>query len=249
MKEQLLAANKRILRLDREITRSEAQIANQTLYNAELLENQEELIDRLDSLEKSMGEEKRHYRAELLKDRKYRLLERDVSFLRSQLMEERALSLKLRGEVTELKQAIWLEARSGFYPIKVIKKFSRNDIIYTQDKLGLALGDIVLIVDGSGAGPKTAELLVESHVKAVIIQKGSVPQAAAKELIEAKIPLFYADEGILRIGDVALIAIDVLNERLEQAELEVDNYHLTKAQSDIDKIVYEHRDDSKNDFY
>ncbi|MCG3218758.1 MAG: DUF460 domain-containing protein [Candidatus Heimdallarchaeota archaeon] len=247
LKEQLIATNKRILRLDREITRAEAQIANQTMYNAELLEKQDELVDRLDSLEKSMGEEKRNYRAELLKDRKYRLLERDVSFLRSQLMEERALSLKLRGEVTELKQAIWLEARSGYYPVKVIKKFSRNDIVYTQDKLGLAVGDIVLVVDGSGAGPKTAELLIEAQIKAVIIQKGTVPQAAAKELIEARIPLFYAEEGILRIGDVALIAIDVLNDRLEHAELEVDEYHLTKAQSNIAKIVHEHRDDGKND--
>jgi hypothetical protein len=247
IKEQLLASKKRILRLDREITRAEAQIANQTMYNVELLEKQDELIDRLDSLEKSMGEEKRNYRAELLKDRKYRLLERDISFLRSQLMEERTLSLRLRGEVTELKQAIWLEARSGFYPVKVIKKFSRDDIVYTQDKLGLAIGDIVLIVDGSGAGPKTAKMLVESQVKAIIIQKGSVPHPAAKELIEAKIPLFYADEGILRIGDVALIAIDVLNDRLEQAETEVDDYHFSKAQSNITKIVYEHRDDSKDD--
>ena len=65
--------------------------------------------------------------------------------------------------------------------------------------------------------------------------------------IEARIPLFYADEGILRIGDVALIAIDVLNEQLELAEKEVDEFHLSRAQSNISKIVYEYRDDNKED--
>lgn len=110
----------------------------------------------------------------------------------------------------------------GGKKIKVIQSFSHDAILDMDRKYGLNKGDIVFLVDGSGGGASTAELLAKKGVAAVIYSK-ELSHFAADKFFEFGIPSFSTDETPLLLkeeGDFAFVDRHLLNESIEEWDRE-----------------------------
>lgn len=175
------------------------------------------------------------------KEREVRSLKRKLDSIRSERTREIRRAKEIRKRDTEIERLIE-EVRAienenaelrkviaglkgkrevkGGRRIKVIQSFSRNAILDMDRKYELNKGDIVFLVDGSGGGASTAELLAKKGVAAVIYSK-ELSHFAADKFLEFGIPYFSTDEIPLLLkeedeGDFTFVDRHLLNERIEE---------------------------------
>lgn len=175
------------------------------------------------------------------KEREVRSLKRKLDSMRSERTREIRRAEEIRKRDTEIERLIE-EVRAienenaelrkviaglkgkrevkGGKRIKVIQSFSHDAILDMDRKYGLNKGDIVFLVDGSGGGASTAELLAKKGVAAVIYSK-ELSHFAADKFLEFGIPSFSTDKIPLLLkeeeeGDFAFVDRHLLNERIEE---------------------------------
>ncbi len=179
------------------------------------------------------------------KEREVRILKRKLGSVRSERTREikRAEVIRKRdieierlieevraieNENAELRKVIaGLKGKrevKGGKKIKVIQSFSHDAILDMDRKYGLNKGDIVFLVDGSGGGASTAELLAKKGVAAVLYSK-ELSHFAADKFFEFGIPSFSTDEIPLLLkeegeGDFAFVDRHLLNESIEEWDRE-----------------------------
>ncbi len=175
------------------------------------------------------------------KEREVRSLKRKLDSMRSERTREIRRAEEIRKRDTEIERLIE-EVRAienenaelrkviaglkgkrevkGGKRIKVMQSFSHDAILDMDRKYGLNKGDIVFLVDGSGGGASTAELLAKKGVAAVIYSK-ELSHFAADKFLEFGIPYFSTDEIPLLLkeedeGDFTFVDRHLLNERIEE---------------------------------
>ena len=70
----------------------------------------------------------------------------------------------------------------------MITAFTKESIAETKEKYGLKEGDVVFLENSSGGGASTAQILVESKVKAVLIQE-DISHAAEETFFKGGVPV------------------------------------------------------------
>jgi predicted RNase H-like nuclease (RuvC/YqgF family) len=73
----------------------------------------------------------------------------------------------------------------------VIAAFTKESIAETKEKYGLKEGDVVFLENPSGGGASTAQILVESKVKAVLIEE-DISHAADETFFKGGVPVLMA---------------------------------------------------------
>jgi predicted RNase H-like nuclease (RuvC/YqgF family) len=114
-------------------------------------------------------------RADQLQKRITEAVTREVNRIREENQEIRRTLRENQQEMEKLKQikTFWVQGRE--IPLKVIKTFSESSIRETKTRYGLNDGDIVLVLDPSGGGAQTAQILIDLGIRGVI-----VPEDTAK---------------------------------------------------------------------
>ncbi len=204
------------------------------------------------SAEKKRLEEEVMYLKELLnnavnveaKQDDERILERyrsEVKVLRQEIFKLKEELSKARHEIANLKRMRLMEIRGIVYPIKVVKRFTRNEIYNTDEAVGINNGDIVLLLDGSGGGKATANILIEKRVKAVI-SKTSMSHNALEAFWEANIPVFFFDEvPVKQIDELAVVdkkTFDMLLSRYFEEKKEIERERRKKQ---LEKLLEMYR--------
>lgn len=158
---------------------------------------------------------------------------------------------KLRQRVQELEKRLErlvgvkrLEMRGDMLAIKTIPHFTRESIEEYLRKVGLRTGDIILFEDASGAGPQTANLLIEREIRAVIIDN-PLSHLASEALIEAIIPVIDAKSVELqRIDEFAFISRKKFEKQLQDFMIEAKEKARQRSEKHLIDIVEEYRADS-----
>jgi len=149
-------------------------------------------------------------------------MERDKEILVRDQMIESLINEKKRLEqqVKELNEKIskliglkTLETRGDVIPLKIIERFTYDSIRSVEKELGIKKGDVVLLLDASGGGASTAELLIKKGVKAVIY-KTKMSHTAMQKFRENRVPVIPADK--VKIDAVESFAV-VNKKSLERA--------------------------------
>jgi len=239
-------------------------------------ENQE-LKERLVSLENLLELEKKRYseiyienqelerEIEYLKNKLYsgksehvRNLYREKIFLQKDNMinalREKNKLLKAELEyyavrVDELKRIAWLRGNEGWVAIKVIRKFTQEEIEKTEKIYGLHPGDTVYIIDTTGGGGQTAELLLNYKIKAIIGNIDHLSYYAKKKLIEYQLPLIDIDDiELIRMDEIAIVREEDLIQAINQAKKEIDQIVVKEKESFLEKILQEYRKERKKEF-
>ena len=189
------------------------------------------LEERTAALKASLNEKEREARSlkrklDSMRSERTREIKRAEEIRKRDIEIERLIEevRAIENENVELRKVIaGLKGKrevKGGKRIKVIQSFSQDAILDIDRKYGLNKGDTVFLVDGSGGGASTAELLAKKGVAAVIYTK-ELSHFAADKFLEFGIPSFSTDEIPLLLkeeeeGDFAFVDRHLLNERIEE---------------------------------
>ncbi len=210
--------------------------------NTELYSEIKDLEEKLENLQFRLDEDKSEYVEKIQKEKAYIILKNQISHYKERINLLENEIERYSDRIDELKRVVWLRGHEGWVPLKVIRKFTQNEIERTAENYGLGPGDIVLILDTTGGGGQTAEKLFSYKIKAVIGDVDHLSYNARKKLIESQVPIAKQDDvEIIRIDEIAIIKEDDLNKLISEAKEEIDLILTEKKESFLDNLVDEYR--------
>ncbi len=201
-------------------------------------------------LEKKIDELKKEI--ERLQDKIYsisseehrRLREKNIiSSLQSEIKElKKEIALKdrkiveLERKIDEIRKARFLQLK-GWRIVKLLRKFTKDEIERVSSSLGINEGDIVFIEDTSGGGANNARMIARKGIKAIIVCKDM--SHYAKEVFELeKIPVISSERlRFMILDDYALVHSEDLEKELLKARELAEKRSIER----IEKLIAEYK--------
>jgi len=222
--QRILEENKklheRIVELENRISFLEREI--DTLQQA-LREKEKEISKLKDEifLERQKYRQKIQHELEKIKDKHVKELENEVSNLRLKLYRYQRKVEKLSRIIENLLRII--KKSSSEIVIKRVESLTREAIEKLDKTYGIVAGDVLYIVNPSGAGENIAKTLVNRGIKAIIIEEKTLPEPALQVFEQASIPILYPEDfdPALNIEneDIMIISSKSLEKAIKNAEL------------------------------
>ncbi|MCE7747286.1 MAG: DUF460 domain-containing protein, partial [Candidatus Heimdallarchaeota archaeon] len=214
--------------------------------NTEFYSEIKVLEEKLENLQFRLDEDKSEYIEKIQREKAYIILENQISHSKERINLLENEIERYSDRIDELKRVVWLRGHKGWVPLKVIRKFTQDEIERTAENYGLGPGDIVLILDTTGGGGQTAEKLFSYKIKAIIGDVDHLSYNARKKLIEFQVPIAKpADMEIIRIDEIAIMKEDDLNKLISEAREEIDLIVTEKKESLLDNLIDEYRKERK----
>ncbi len=196
---------------------------------SELKKEVERLKSKIVSLSRKEHEKVR-------KDNYIRSLEVEIVELRKILKEKDKMIEELNNRIEVLKRMKFLEF-SGWKGVKVLRKFTKDEIERVDREYGINEDDIIYIEDSSGGGKISAEMICNKKVKAVIVQN-EMSHLAQSVFDENEIPIIYANEVEIESGDgIAVINAKMFNEVLDKKLKEINRRKVDR----VEKLFLEYK--------
>ncbi len=166
--------------------------------------------------------------------------ERAIAELRRKLDEAMRENSMLRRRLEEMKREMELRARADLEVVKVIHKFTREEVLAAKERFHLGEGDVVYIADTSGAGKSAAEELALLKPRAIIadMQRAS---HLAREVLEGMVIIKPEEINLRYVADFALAEKDVLEELIEKKKAKLEMEQAAKLESWLEKLIADYR--------
>ena len=224
-----------------EIIRKEKLIKELEEENKILRDKLSELKNEIERLRSKIVSLSREEHEKVRKDNYIRSLEAEIAELRKKLRDKDKTIEELNKRIEVLKRMKFLEF-SGWKGVKVLRKFTKDEIERVDREYGIDEGDIIYIEDSSGGGKLSAELICDRKVKAVIVQN-EMSHLAQSVFDENEIPIIYANEVEIESGDgIAVINAKMFNDVLDKKLEEINRRKVDK----VEKLFLEYK--SKRQF-
>ncbi len=167
----------------------------------------------------------------------------EIKTLRELLKKKDKEVRELREKLDELRKVKYLEFK-GWKAIKVLRKFTKDDIEKLERDMGIGKGDVIYIEDVSGAGKSGAEMLVNHGIKA-LIARGDMSHLAKEVLEREKIPVIPSEKMEIKIfEDFALVKAEELERCVNEALNEIEKRSLKK----LEDIILEYKNRRQFEF-
>lgn len=165
------------------------------------------LEEKVAKLTLELDRVKKEERRRLLREREIRRRNKETAALKSMLRKEKESKAALQEELRKLKRGRLAEFSENLALIKVLPKFTKEEIAGARGRI--RGGDVILLLDPAGGGRATAERLLELEPKVLIAEKSRISEPAWSVLrnvvilsprkVKVKIVENYgiADRGIL----------------------------------------------------
>lgn len=167
-------------------------------YKGELEQEAQNLRQQLEDAKQNLRLYDHKARKEVLESQAIKSRESLIKKLREELRIEREKARLLFQENEILKEMRTLEYSQKALPVKVLPRFSKEEIRALDDKFTIKKGDIIYLQDPSGGGPTTARELIEKGVRAVI-SKERMSHLAEEKFTKARIPVISEKEIPLKV--------------------------------------------------
>jgi hypothetical protein len=210
----------------------------------EELEERQRVIERKEraiaTLKRRLREALAKERREVLREEEIRRRERAIAELRKKLDEAMRENAMLRRRLEKLKQEMELKAQADLEVVKVIQKFTREEVLAAKEKLRLSEGDVVYIADTSGAGKSAAEELALLKPRAIIadMQRAS---HLAREALESVVILEPEEINLKRVADFAVVEKHALEELIQKKKAKLEVEQAAKRQAWLEKLIADYR--------
>ncbi|MFW5936104.1 MAG: DUF460 domain-containing protein, partial [Candidatus Hadarchaeota archaeon] len=166
-------------------------------------------------------------------------LESEVRKLKKELKQKDTSIEELNQQLQHLKRIKMLEFL-GWTSIKVMKKFTKDEINKIERDLGINEGDIIYIADSSGGGKASAEHLSKKEVKAIITKSTDMSHLAMTIFEERNIPIIEPAELDIEVADdIAVINYPKFEETYHKKLADIEK----KKVEEVEKIVLEYKKD------
>ncbi|MCD6493037.1 MAG: DUF460 domain-containing protein, partial [Archaeoglobaceae archaeon] len=243
---------KDLLKEEKEVVRKEKvvheEVSHEDVERKEKLINELEeenkiLKDKISELKKEVERLKskivslsRKEHEKVRKDNYIRSLEVEIVELKKILKEKDKMIEELNNRIEVLKRMKFLEF-SGWKGVKVLRKFTKDEIERVDREYGINEDDIIYIEDSSGGGKISAEMICNKKVKAVIVQN-EMSHLAQSVFDENEIPIIYANEVEIESGDgIAVINAKMFNEVLDKKLKEINRRKVDR----VEKLFLEYK--------
>jgi len=237
-----------VVELKKEFDTLQEQLDWERSKNTEFYSEIKVLEEKLENLQFRLDEDKSEYIEKIQREKAYIILENQISHSKERINLLENEIERYSDRIDELKRVVWLRGHKGWVPLKVIRKFTQDEIERTAENYGLGPGDIVLILDTTGGGGQTAEKLFSYKIKAIIGDVDHLSYNARKKLIESQVPIAKpADIEIIRIDEIAIIKEGDLNRLISEAKEESDLIVTKKKESFLDNLIDEYRKERKSE--
>ena len=200
-----------IERLHRQVDSLQRQLDYERLQHQRDLEQQRQLEEELRATQRRLDRVLREENRRLRRDELVRQKEKEIARLHQVIRRLQGRLEEAKRTIANLKLMRRLEIRGEVQPVYLLHRFTQEEVRRAGDKFAMKRGVIVYILDPSGGGSSTADLLIGMGVKAVIIH-GTMSHLALSRFIAADIPVVNDDD--LRITIVDEFAV-VDNAQLE----------------------------------
>ena len=225
-----------ILKMRDIIQRQREQIQNLQTYLEEL---KKELVikdKKTSKLESKLNGFKKEVYSEVRKSKEIKTRDEIIESLKKELSYKNKAVKELRHRSNKLRKIQKMEICGVGTPVKVITAFTKESIAETKEKYGLKEGDVVFLENPSGGGASTAHILVESKVKAVLIQE-DISHAAEETFFKGDVPVLMGIP-LERAEDFAITEPEGLKAAISAWEKEAE-IKKRRAKEDQLKILFE----------
>ncbi len=240
---------KEILKVEREERKERVEKKKQETHstNLKVLEELRRENEMLRRKVKELSEEVERLRGKIVemskesydrirRDNLVRSLRSEISELRRALKEREERIRELEREVETLKKMRVLELK-GWKGVKVLKKFTRDEIEELEREFGIERGDVILILDASCGGKSGAEYLCKKEVKAVIV-KNEMSHLAKSVFEEREIPVIdFKDVEVMESYPISLINYESFERAYKLAK---ENLRMSKIDR-IERLLIEYK--------
>ncbi|AGK61525.1 hypothetical protein Asulf_01548 [Archaeoglobus sulfaticallidus PM70-1] len=230
-------------KVDREeIKRKDRLIEELYEENRILKEEIKELRREIESLKQRIVSISREEHERIRRDNYIKTLEAENKRLRMELSEKNSKIDELESKLAVIKRMRYLELFEGWKWVKVLKKFTKEEIERVEKEFGINENDIIFIHDCSGGGKTTAEYLIKKGVKA-IISSSPMSHLASSLFEEAGIPVIDVENVEVEIADEIVL---LNSKKFEERYLE-EKRKMEKRKLDLlEELIQEYRLKRKN---
>ena len=116
----------------------------------------------------------------------------------------------------------------------------------TIERVNIEPFEVVLLVDPSGGGQRTAEMLIEREVKAVVCAKNNISNKAMEAFLQADVPVLF-QMPIRQIDDIAVTYFDELEHAIKDWEVERQQILGEKTEDKLGELITEYKSRRKKE--
>jgi predicted RNase H-like nuclease (RuvC/YqgF family) len=106
--------------------------------------------------------------------------------------------------------------------------------------------DVVLLINPSGGGRKTAEMLIEREVRAVVCAEDNISNRAMEAFIESNTPVLF-QMPIRQIDDIAVTFYDELEQAIQSWEEQRNKIVKQKTESQLSTLIADYQEKRKKE--
>jgi predicted RNase H-like nuclease (RuvC/YqgF family) len=151
------------------------------------------LTAEIEKLKETLRKARSEQTAQIRREREYQRLIEEIDSLKKEISERESQIEAYRQELAHFQRLSDLEFKEGLTLLKPIESFTKDGLEKSFKLYNIKAGDNVFILDSSGGGPATAELLLRRGVKTVIA-KGAMSHQALEVFENYNVPVIPADK-------------------------------------------------------
>jgi len=212
LRQKLSNAISKIKQLEEKISELEKELKEK---NIEI----EKLKDLIIKKEK-IWQRKINEKIEELKDDYIKEIEQKLSEYQGIISAQRNRIARMERYIVNLKSLLYRDKDK--IPIKRLIKFTREEIEKLNDMYGILPGDIIYVEDPSGGGKKTAQLLINKGIRAIIVRENKFSNESLEAFELSNIPILLREDFEAKIdleSDIEFVTLGQFNIALKNMKL------------------------------
>jgi predicted RNase H-like nuclease (RuvC/YqgF family) len=150
------------------------------------------LIAEIEELKGALEKARSEQAAQIRREREYQRLIEEIKTLQNRILEQEAQIKAYKQMLEHFQHLSSIESREKLILLKPIESFTREGLEKSFRIYNVRVGDVVFILDPSGGGSTTAEILAKRGVRAIVI-RGVMSHQALETFERYLVPVIPAD--------------------------------------------------------
>ena len=215
-------------------------------YQTELLKENEKLRGQVEKLKKELRSRKSEEIIKTMTSDEIRLKTIRINSLEEEIEKMKRQVLEANRKVEEAKQMLWLRHYKNAIPVRVIPKFTNEEIEKAEKIYHIEEREVFFFEEVNGGGRSTAELMIMLNPKAIIYRKGEFTDIVKYELFKREIPVFKAPKtGFIWVGEIGVITKEALEAGIKKGKKEIAEFERQLTLERLEAILSEYRETRK----
>ena len=184
---------------------------------------------------------------EIKRQHEIKIRDKEIARLRSVLRSERKHIKKLKKTLDRQKKMETIEEMHGLLKLKPLSAFTREAVLLAAEQFGLDKGDLVYLVDATGGGRSTVELLASQGISGVVTG-GEMTAALRDHFFDLGVAVLSSKSlPVKMINNLPFVRPEDLSEARLAWEKEMADRRVKKEMEKLEGLFQEYRVERKKE--